>query len=46
VVGLLAPPPLLTTAIGAATGAGLGELADDKLEDKIEQEAGKTIPVA
>lgn len=44
VVGLFAPPLLLTTAIGAVIGAGLGDLAHHKIEDKIEQQAGETIP--
>ena len=44
VVGLFAPPLLLATAVGAAVGGGLGELAHHELESKIEQQAGETIP--
>src|SRR5262249_18300350 len=44
VIGLLSPPLLMTTVIGAAIGGGLGELADQEVESKIEQLAGETIP--
>jgi arylsulfatase len=44
VVGLFAPPLLLATAVGAALGGGLGELAHHEVESKIEQQAGETIP--
>ena len=43
-VGLFAPPVLLTTAVGTAIGGGPGELAHDELEEKINQLAGETIP--
>jgi hypothetical protein len=44
VVGLFAPPLLLATAIGAAIGAGLGELAHSEIKSKIEQQAFEAIP--
>ena len=44
-VGLLAPPLLATTAIGAALGAGAGKLAHHKAADKIGEQAGETIPL-
>ena len=44
-VGLVAPPLLLTTAIGAALGAGGGELLHHKAADKIGEQAGETIPI-
>ena len=44
VVGLFAPPLLLATAIGAAIGGGLGELAHSEVKSKIEQQAFDTIP--
>jgi uncharacterized membrane protein len=44
VVGLFAPPLLLATAIGAAAGGGLGELAHSKVKSKIEEQAAETIP--
>ena len=44
VLGLFAPPLLLTTAIGAAIGGGLGELAHHKVESKIEEQAGANLP--
>ena len=44
-VGLVAPPLLLTTAIGAALGAGGGELLHHKTADKIGEQAGETIPI-
>jgi uncharacterized membrane protein len=45
VVGLAAPPLLAATAIGAAIGAGAGKLAEKKAGGKIEESAGKTIPL-
>jgi arylsulfatase len=44
VVGLFAPPLLAATAIGAAIGAGLGELAHHEVKSKLEQQAFDTIP--
>lgn len=44
VVGLFAPPLLLTTAVGAALGAGVGKLAEKKLKSQIEKQAEETIP--
>ena len=44
VVGLFAPPLLLATAIGAAAGGVLGELAHSRVKSKIEQQAFDTIP--
>ncbi len=45
-VGLIAPPALLaTTAVGAAIGAGAGELLHHEVKEKLEQQAGETIPL-
>jgi uncharacterized membrane protein len=45
-VGLVAPPALLaSTAIGAAMGAGVGELLHKRTSHKLEEQAGATIPV-
>jgi uncharacterized membrane protein len=44
VVGLFAPPLLLSTVLGAAVGAGLGHLAHNKVKSKIEEQAAETIP--
>ncbi len=44
-VGLVAPPLLLSTAIGAALGAGAGELVHHKAAEKIGEQAGETIPL-
>ncbi len=44
-VGLVAPPLLLSTAIGAALGAGGGELLHHKTAEKIGDQAGETIPL-
>jgi uncharacterized membrane protein len=44
VVGLFAPPLLLSTVLGAAVGAAFGHLASKKLEAKIEKQAEDTIP--
>ena len=45
VVGLFAPPLLAATAVGAALGAGLGKLAHRRVADKLEEQAGETIPI-
>ena len=45
VVGLFAPPLLAATAVGAAIGAGAGKLLHRKTENKLEQQAGATIPL-
>jgi uncharacterized membrane protein len=44
-VGLFAPPLLAATAIGAVVGAGAGKVLHKKTGSKIEEEAGKTIPI-
>lgn len=44
VVGLFAPPLLLATAIGAAAGGIVGELAHTGVKSKIEKQAFDTIP--
>jgi arylsulfatase len=44
-VGLFAPPLLAATAIGAVIGAAGGKLLHRKAGSKIEEEAGKTIPI-
>jgi uncharacterized membrane protein len=44
-VGLVAPPLLATTAIGAALGGAAGGLLHRKTADKLGEEAGKTIPL-
>jgi arylsulfatase len=44
VVGLFAPPLLLSTAVGAAAGAALGHHAHSKVKSKIEEQAAETIP--
>jgi len=44
-VGLLAPPLLAATAIGAAIGAGAGGLVHHKASEKIGEQAGETIPL-
>ena len=44
VVGLFAPPLLVTTAVGAALGGALGKAASSKMKDKIEEQAAQTIP--
>jgi arylsulfatase len=44
VVGLFAPPLLLSGAIGAAVGGGLGHHAHSKVKSKIEDQAAETIP--
>ena len=45
VVGLFAPPLLAATAVGASLGAGLGKLAHHRVADKLEEQAGATIPI-
>jgi uncharacterized membrane protein len=44
VVGLFAPPLLLSTAFGALVGAGLGKFAENKIKSQIEKQAEQTIP--
>jgi uncharacterized membrane protein len=44
VVGLFAPPLLLTTVFGAAIGAGLGKVAESKVKSQIEKSAEESIP--
>lgn len=44
VVGLFAPPLLLTTVFGAAIGAGLGKVAESKVKSQIEKTAEESIP--
>ena len=44
VVGLFAPPLLLSTVLGATIGAGLGHLAHNKVKSQIEVQAAETIP--
>lgn len=45
VVGLFAPPLLAATAIGAAIGAGAGKLLHHRTQQKLEEQAGATIPI-
>ena len=44
IVGLFAPPLLIATAVGAAVGGALGDLAHHEVKKKIEQQAFDTIP--
>ena len=44
VVGLFAPPLLLATAVGAAAGGVLGELAHTEVKSRIEKQAFDSIP--
>ena len=45
-VGLIAPPAVFaTTAIGAAIGAGAGELLHHEVSEKLGEQAGETIPL-
>lgn len=44
-VGLFAPPLLAATAIGAAIGAGAGELLHHEVSKKLGEQAGATIPL-
>ncbi|MFZ0323636.1 MAG: hypothetical protein WAN48_05825 [Actinomycetes bacterium] len=45
VVGLFAPPLLAATAIGAVIGAGAGKLLHHRTAEKLEAQAGATIPI-
>ena len=45
VVGLFAPPLLAATAVGALLGAGAGKLLHHKVAEKLESQAGETIPI-
>lgn len=45
VVGLFAPPLLAATAVGAVIGAGAGKALHKRTGSKLEEEAGKTIPL-
>jgi arylsulfatase len=45
VVGLFAPPLLVATAVGAVVGAGVGRIAQRKVESGIEKQAQETIPI-
>ena len=42
---MFAPPLLAATAIGAVIGAGAGKVLHKKTGSKLEEEAGKTIPI-
>ena len=44
-VGLFAPPLLAATAVGAAIGAGAGKLLHHRTANKLEEQAGATIPI-
>jgi len=44
-VGLFAPPLLAATAVGAALGAGAGKLLHHRTANKLEEQAGATMPV-
>jgi len=45
-VGLIAPQAVLaTTAVGAAIGAGAGELLHHEVKAKLGKQAGETIPI-
>ena len=44
-VGLAAPPLLAATAVGAALGAGAGDLLHHKIAGKLGEQAGETIPL-
>ncbi len=44
-VGLAAPPLLAATAVGAALGAGTGDLLHHKIAGKLGEQAGETIPL-
>ena len=44
-VGLFAPPLLAATAIGAALGAGAGKLLHHRTAQKLQEQAGETIPL-
>jgi uncharacterized membrane protein len=45
VVGLFAPPLLAATAVGAAIGAATGKALHHRTKNKLEQQAGATIPL-
>jgi uncharacterized membrane protein len=45
IVGLFAPPLLVATAVGAIIGAGVGKIAQRKVESGIEKQAEETIPI-
>ena len=45
VVGLLAPPLLVATAVGAIVGAGAGKIAHRKVESALAAQAEETIPI-
>jgi len=44
-VGLFAPPLLAATAVGAAIGASAGRLLHRRTANKLEEQAGATIPI-
>lgn len=44
-VGLFAPPLLAATAVGAALGAGAGELLHHEVSEKLGDQAASTIPI-
>jgi uncharacterized membrane protein len=44
-VGLFAPPLLAATAVGAAVGAGAGELLHHEVTKKLGDQAAATIPI-
>jgi uncharacterized membrane protein len=45
VVGLFPPPLLAATAVGAAMGAVAGKLLHRRTANKLEEQAGATIPI-
>jgi uncharacterized membrane protein len=45
IVGLLAPPLLVATAVGVVVGAGVGKIAERKVESALEAQAQETIPI-
>jgi uncharacterized membrane protein len=45
IVGLLAPPILVATAVGVVIGAGVGKIAHKKVETALEAQAEQTIPI-
>jgi uncharacterized membrane protein len=45
IVGLFAPPLLVATAVGAIVGAGVGKIAQRKVESTLEAHAEETIPI-
>jgi len=45
VVGLFAPPLLAASAVGAVIGAGAGKLLHHRTAEKLEEQAGATIPI-